>query len=78
MVTTTIEWYSPAEKLPKPNTDMVLINTGHNITSVYYSSKHELFNANNYESRAEAESTAINPLYWAYMPELPEDESEDE
>lgn len=71
MITTTITWYEPTEKLPE-KTGHVLIKTA-GIHHVYYSSKHKLFNALDCETEAEAKETAITPLVWAEVPaELPE------
>ena len=80
MITTTIEWHNPADELPvlKDSDEMVLYYNGISVGSVYYSSKHKLFNALDIDTEAEAKRTAIAPLYWAYMPEFPKSESEDE
>lgn len=76
MFTMNIEWHNPADELPKPATEKVIIYTGNSVVSVLYSHKHKLFNAFDGETEAEAKETAMTALYWAYMPEFPKTESE--
>lgn len=80
MITTNIEWHNPADELPvlKDKDEMVLVFTGVSVMSVYYSSKHKLFNAGDYDTYDEAKRTAIDPICWAYMPEFHKSKSEDE
>lgn len=80
MFNTNIEWHNPAVELPelKDKDEYILVYNGICIHSVFYSSKHKLFNALDIDTEDEAKRTAIYPLLWAYMPELPKRESEDE
>ena len=74
MVTTTITWYKPTEKLPEKSGTVLFKSAS--IQNVSYSSKYKLFNAHDNETEAEALETAMTPMYWAELPEFPEEETE--
>jgi hypothetical protein len=79
MITTTIEWYSPAEKLPeKSGNYLVRYARSDGFAELHYSSKYKLFNALDWDTEEEAQKSHIPVAYWTERIALPEDESEDE
>ena len=80
MFVTTIEWHKPTEKLPENSGDY-FVRTETNTWAISYSSKYKRFNARDRydEDFVKQNSFPLDcVLYWAEIPEFPEDESEDE
>jgi hypothetical protein len=79
MKKTVIEWHNPAEELPeKSGYYLICYERALGFAEVHYSSKHKLFNTRDNDTETEAQRCTFPVSYWAELPEIPEDESEDE
>jgi hypothetical protein len=75
MLETVIKWHDVTEELPEKSGAYFIHS--YSFHEVHYSSKHKLFNAQDYYTEDEAKGYAIYPNYWAELPELPAKDLED-
>ena len=76
MFATIIEWHNATEELPAKSGEYI-VHTAKSrfIAQLPYSKKNKAFNSYDDEKRAD---NAIDVLYWANVPEFPDNESEAE
>ena len=67
----TFDFKDPKVEKPSPKNDFepfLIVTKKGCIINTNYSSKHNLFNACDFQKKEEAEKTAIYPRWWAAMP----------
>ena len=77
MITTTIEWHKPTEKLPEKS-GYYMAKCKNLLQGLHYSSRHKAFNAFDDNPAESVRAYEIKPIYWAEIPAELETESEDE
>lgn len=62
-----IEWKNAKKELPEESGD-VLVYYGCGVASIYFSKKHQIFNAHDWYSPEEARNSEIKEItHWAYI-----------
>ena len=75
MMEIKIKLFDAKEELPKRSGEYLCLVGGTYWANLPYSTKHKRFNVYNEDTRPKH---AIDVLFWAELPEMPEEEQEDE
>lgn len=76
MLAITIEWYSPAERLPEESGEYLVKYEIDMISTLPFSKKHKAFNVVDEFDKKLAQRHKVTPCYWAKFPEFKKNESE--